>query len=169
MIITANSSSDFEPHPEADCIGVCVDITPPKEFTSSWGTRKKFKVVFESEALRDDGHPYLVWSQPFTLSLYEKAAFRQFLEKWFGRALTPTEQEGFETETLIGRTARLSIVHAHHNGSTFANIGLIRPDNTDDPPLQPCGDYIRMKDREGAGSFDGDNPTSSEASNDQKW
>ncbi len=147
MIITANS--DFVPHPEADCIGVCVDITPPKTLDSSFGAKEKFKAVFETEVIRDDGRPFLVWSPPFTQSLHEKSGFRGFIRSWFGQDLTEKELNGgFDTEALIGRTARLSIIHVNHNGNTYANIGLIRPQSPDDPPLPSTGNYIRVKDRE---------------------
>jgi len=140
-------SSTFEPHPESDCTGVCVDVTPLKTVKSDYGDREVFKLVFESSILRDDDRPFLVWSRNFTPSLHEKSAFRAFLRQWFGRDLTASELEEFDTESLIGRTARLSIVHNEYNGNTYANIGLIRPDKSEDP-LKPSGHYTRVKDRE---------------------
>jgi hypothetical protein len=147
MKLTVKSNSDFEPHPEADCVGVLVDITPLKRVESAYGPREVFKCVFETDQLRDDGLPYLVWSRGFTASLHEKSAFRAFLNQWFGRDLNVKEQAVFDTEDLIGRSAKLSIVHNEHNGSTFANIGLIRPDKSEEP-LHPNGKYVRVKDRE---------------------
>ena len=111
MKLKSNSSSNFEPHPEADCIGVLVDVTPLKRVETSFGPREVFKLVFETNVLRDDGRPHLVWSRSFTPSLHEKAAFRAFLKQWFGRDLTAKELAEFDTESLIGRTAKLSIVH----------------------------------------------------------
>jgi len=138
--------SNFEPHPESDCTAVLVDVTPLKTVESNFGPREVFKLVFESSILRDDDRPFLVWSRNFTPSLHEKSAFRAFLRQWFGRDLTASELEEFDTETLIGRTARLSIVHNEYNGSTYANIGLIRPDKSEEP-LEISGHYTRVKDR----------------------
>lgn len=152
MILTAKSNNDnFEQHPESDCVGVCIDVTPLKSVQSDYGPRDVFKVVFETTELREDGRPFLVWSRSFTASLHEKAAFRIFLRQWLGRDLSVQELNEFDTETLIGKTARLSIVHNAHNGSIYANIGLIRPD-TSNTPLNPHGKYVRVKDRDDSGN-----------------
>ncbi len=147
MKLTSKPDTAFEPHPEADCTGVLVDVTPLKRVDSSFGPREVFKLVFETTECREDGRPYLVWSRSFTPSLHEKSALRAFLRQWLGRDLTAQELAEFETDDLIGRTAKLSVVHNEHNGTVFANIGLIRPDRSKDP-LRPSGKYIRMKDRE---------------------
>ena len=148
MKITAKpDSSNFEPHPESDCTAVCVDVTPLKTVESAYGKRDVFKLVFESSIHRDDDRPFLVWSRNFTPSLHEKSAFRAFLRQWMGRELTVAELAEFDTDSLIGRTAKISIVQNEYNGNTYANIGLIRPDKSEDP-LQPSGKYVRAKDRE---------------------
>jgi hypothetical protein len=48
---------------------------------------------------------------------------------------------------LIGRPARVSVVHNDWEGKTFANIGLIRPDRST-TPLKPSGKYTRVQDRD---------------------
>jgi len=153
MRLTAKNDQAFEAHPESDCDAVCVDVTPLKKTPSAYGERETFKLVFETSELRQDGRPYLVWSRSFTPSLHEKSALRAFLKQWFGRDLTAAEMSGFDTDTLIGRTARLSVVHSDYNGSVFANIGLIRPDKSASP-LRPSGKYVRVQDRAaGDGQF----------------
>ena len=64
--------------------------------------------------------------------------------------MTVAEQDEFDTESLIGRPARVSVVHSDYNGQTYANIGLIRPDKSGDP-LKPSGKYVRQKDRQNHG------------------
>ena len=147
MKLKSTPSTNFEPHPEADCTGVCVDVTPLKKIESAFGPREVFKIVFETDVLRDDGRPHLVWSRSFTPSLHEKAAFRAFLKQWLGRELNAKEQAEFDTESLIGRPAKLSVVHNEYNGTVYANIGLIRPDRSPSP-LKPTGKYVRVQDRE---------------------
>jgi hypothetical protein len=147
MKLKSTPSSTFEPHPEADCIGVCVDVTPLKKIESAYGPREVFRLVFETDVIRDDGRPHLVWSRSFTPTLHEKAAFRAFLKQWFGRDLNAKELAELDTESLIGRTAKLSIVHADHNGNTFANIGLIRPDRSPNS-LEATGKYVRVQHRD---------------------
>ncbi len=39
--------------------------------------------------------------------------------------MTTAEQNEFDTESLIGRPARVSVIHNEYNGTTYANIGLI--------------------------------------------
>jgi hypothetical protein len=141
------STTPFEAHPEYDGQAVCVDVTPLKKTQSAYGERETFRVVFETKELRQDGKPYLVFSRSFTPSLHEKSAFRPFIKQWMGRDLTTAEQNEFDTEALIGRPARVSVVHNEYNGQTYANIGLIRPDKSGDP-LKPSGKYVRQKDRQ---------------------
>jgi hypothetical protein len=141
------STTPFEAHPEYDGQAVCVDVTPLKKTQSTYGERETFRIVFETRELRQNGSPYLLFSRGFTPSLHEKAALRGFIKQWFGRDLTMAEQAEFDTESLIGRPARVSVVHNDYNGTTYANIGLIRADKSGDP-LKPSGKYVRQKDRQ---------------------
>ncbi len=153
MNITAKNDHAFENHPEGEVLGVCCDVTPLKRTPSAYGERETFKLVFETTELRQDGRPYLVWSRSFTPSLHEKSALRAFLKQWFGRDMTVAELAGFDTDSLLGRTARLSVVHNDNNGNVYANIGLIRPDKSSSH-LRPSGKYVRVQDRAaGDGQF----------------
>ena len=144
------STTPFEAHPEYDGQADCLDVTPLKKTQSSYGERETFRLVFETTELRQNGSPYLLFSRSFTPSLHEKAALRAFLKQWMGRDLTTAEQNEFDTESLIGRPARVSVVHSDYNGTTFANIGLIRADKSGEP-LKPSGKYVRQKDRQNNG------------------
>ena len=150
MKLTKNSKS-FEPCPEYTGQAVCVDITPLKKIETSFGPKETFKFVLETSLLREDGTPCCVWSRGFTPSLHEKAALSQFLRKWFGRSLTAAEEEEFDTESLLGKTAEITVVHEQgRNGETYANIALIRPDRTS-KPMKPSGKFVRAKDRDAKG------------------
>jgi hypothetical protein len=141
------STTPFEAHPEFDGQAVCVDVTPLKKTQSSYGERETFRLVFETAELRQNGSPFLLFIRTFTPSLHEKAALRAFLKQWMGRDLTTAEQNEFDTDSLIGRPARVSVVHSDYNGTVFANIGLIRSDKSGEP-LKPSGKYVRQKDRQ---------------------
>jgi hypothetical protein len=150
MKIPKNNKS-FEPCPEFSGQAVCVDVTQLKKVDTAYGPKETFRIVFETPLLRQDGTPCCVWSRGFTPSLHEKAALSQFLKKWFGRALTAAEEGEFETESLIGKTAEITVVHEEgRNGDTYANIALIRPDRTG-KPMKPSGKFVRAKDRETQG------------------
>ena len=143
----SKKSQSFEPCPEYSGKAVCVDVTPLKKTETAYGVKETFKCVFETTLLRQDGSPYCVWSRGFTASLHEKSAFAQFLKKWIGRALTATEEEAFETEDLVGKSAELVITHEEgRTGDVYASIALIRPDRTG-KPLTPSGKFTRAKDR----------------------
>lgn len=146
MKLTAHTK-EFAIHPEHTGPAVCVDVTPPRTVETSFGPKEKFNIVFETEALQDNGTRFCVWSQGFTPSLNEKASLRKFLKSWLGRDLTAAEQQEFDLECLIGRTAHLTIVHNQgQDGRTFANIALIRPDRSTNP-LKPSGKFVRKQDR----------------------
>jgi hypothetical protein len=144
----SGTNTPFESHPEFDGQAVCVDVTPLKKTQSTYGERETFRIVFETTELRQNGSPYLLFSRSFTPSLHEKAALRAFLKQWMGRDLTTAEQNEFDTDSLIGRPARVSVIHSDYNGTVFANIGLIRADKSGEP-LKPSGKYVRQKDRQG--------------------
>ncbi len=150
MKLKANNSN-FEPCPEFTGRAVCVDVTPLKKQQSQFGERDVFRVVFEIDAQKEEGNQYCAWSKPFTPSLNEKANFRKFLRSWFGRDLTSSELSELDTETLIGKPAHVVIVHEHKEGETYANIVACTPDKSG-TPLQPCGKYVRVKDRPAAAS-----------------
>lgn len=160
MILSANSSNTpWENHPEYDGQAVCVDVTPLKKTQSTYGERESFRLVLETLERKQNGSPYLVFSRTFTASLHEKAALRAFLKQWFGRDLTTAELAEFDTESLIGRPARVAVVHTEYNGTVYANIGLIRPDKSGEP-LKPSGKYTRQKDRQSSGDDEKFRPAS---------
>ena len=139
-------SNDFEACPEFTGKGVCVDVTPLRKQQSQYGERNVFKIVFEVDADKKDGGRYGVWSNNFTPTLNEKASLRKFLRGWFGRDLSKTELEDFDTETLIGKPAQLVVVHQHKDGKVYANIAACTPDKSGEP-LKPSGKFTRAKDR----------------------
>ena len=141
------NNNDFEPCPEFTGKGVCVDVTPLRKQQSQYGERNVFKLVFEVDSEKEDGTRYGVWSNNFTPTLNEKASLRKFLRGWFGRDLTRTELEDFDTETLIGKPAQLVIVHQHKEGKVYANIAACTPDKSGEP-LKPSGRFVRTKDRQ---------------------
>lgn len=149
-----SNNSNFEPCPEYTGRAVCVDCTPLKKQQSQFGERDVFKVVFETQVEREDGSRFCAWSRNFTPTLNEKANLRKFVRGWFGRELTKQELDDFDTESLIGKSAQIVVVHEHKDGETYANIVACTPDKATEP-LKPSGKYVRVKDRppkDGAGA-----------------
>jgi len=155
MKLKENSSGNFTPCPEYTGKGVCVDVTPLKKVQTEYGEKEKFKLVFETEALKEDGSRFAVWSQGFTPLLHEKAGLRKFLRGWNGRDLSKEELADFDTESMLGRSAFLVVTHTTKGEETYANIASCTPDKTGQP-LQPSGKFVRAQDRQ-AKSDDGGN------------
>jgi hypothetical protein len=151
-----SNDGNFEPCPEFNGKGVCVDVTPPRKQQSEYGERDVFKVVFEVDMDREDGSRFCVWSRNFTPSLSEKANFRKFLRGWFGRDLSEAELQDFDTETLLGKPAQLVVVHEHKENKVYSNIAACTPDKSGEP-LKPSGKFVRTKDRDNQGSKQGAN------------
>jgi hypothetical protein len=148
MKIQANSSK-FEACPEYTGRAVCVDVTPLRKQQSQYGERDVFKVVFEVDLQKEDGSRYAVWSRNFTPTLNEKSSFRKFLKGWLGRDLTSAELQDFDTESLLGKSAQVVVVHEHKDNEVYANIAACTPDKSGNS-LKPTGKFIRAKDRQNA-------------------
>ncbi len=146
MKIQANNSK-FEPCPEYTGRAVCVDVTPLRKQQSQFGERDVFKVVFEVDMQKEDGSRYAVWSRNFTPTLNEKSSFRKFLKGWLGRDLTATELKEFDTETLLGKSAQVVVVHETKENDVYANIAACTPDKSGNA-LAPSGKFVRAKDRQ---------------------
>ena len=150
MKLTAKGQGDFTPHPETDGLvkAVIVDVTPPKTVETPYGPKEKFRIVYETEMLREDGSRYCVWSPGYTPSLNEKSGLRRDLRRILGRDLTAQECDEFDTESLVGKGVQLIVQHDQRGEKTYANIAHICPDKG--KALVPCGKYTRVQDRETA-------------------
>lgn len=145
------NGGNFQPCPEYTGPAVCVDVTPLKTVQTQFGPKEKFRFVFEIGEAKEDGTPWCVWSAPFTPSYHENSALRPFLRKWMGRELSADEVKEFDTESLLGRTAHITVIHEHSEGEIYANIALIQPDKSAQP-LKPSGKFVRAKDRPANGT-----------------
>lgn len=151
MKLSEKKTGEFIPHPETELPvrAVVVDVTPLKKRHTDFGVKEEFRLVFESALSDAEGTRFCVWSRGYTPSLNEKAAFRKDLRRLLGRDLTAQELEEFDTETLIGKGARLMIEHSRSKDGTqvYANIAMMRPD---EDPIEPGGKYVRVQDRDAA-------------------
>lgn len=148
MKITGNDK-EFVPHPPYNGQAVCVDITEPKEMDGfSGGKVLKFRIVFETKCLGDDGKPQCVWSAPFTMTLGDKSNLRKFVRQMLGRDLTPEElKEGFDMDSLLGRNVNIVIVHNTEGDKTYANIAAATP--WSGPEMKASGNYKRKVKSDG--------------------
>jgi hypothetical protein len=151
----SEGAREFDPCPEYEGRAVCVDVTPLKEYQTSYGPKMKFKFVFEIDLIDDSRkppQPWVVMSMPMTASLGDRSALGKLLKGWFGRALTDKETSSLDLDSLIGRSAKITVIHEQSDDGTktYANIGLLRPHAAGDP-LLPSGKWVRLQDRPAKG------------------
>ena len=156
MKLTEKKGGDFTPHPQTEgkVKAVIVDVTPLEKKQSQYGEREVFKIVYESEVLREDGTPYLIWSRQYTPTIHEKSNLRKDLEAILGHKLTAAEREGFDADDLIGMGVKVIVDQSERDGKVYSNISKIWPDikTKDNEPLKPTGKYIRVQDRDTNGA-----------------
>jgi hypothetical protein len=150
---------DFDPCPEYQGRAVCVDVTPLKEYQTSFGPKMKFKFIFEIDLIDDSRkppQPWVIMSKPMTASLGERAALAGFLKDWFGRKLTDQESSSLDLDSLIGRAASVIVIHEQSDdgSKTYANIALIKPHKQGEA-LVPSGKWVRLQDRPAKGEGGG--------------
>jgi hypothetical protein len=146
---------EFDPCPEYQGRAVCVDVTPLKEYQTSFGPKMKFKLVFEIDLIDDSRkppQPWVIMSMPMTASLGERAALAKFLKDWWGRKLTDQEASSLDLDILIGRPASVVVAHelSEDGSKTYANIKLIQPHKQGEA-LVPSGKWVRIQDRPAKG------------------
>ena len=63
----------------------------------------------------------------FTLSMFEKATLRKYLESWRGKPFTEEEAEKFDITKLLGKPCMLNIIHvkSKSSGRIYADISSI--------------------------------------------
>lgn len=97
----------------------------------------KIMLAWELEQRMEDGRPFML-SREYTLSLHKKSNLRKLIEAWRGKAMTEAEAEDFDTDVLVGKTCRISVVHnkSEHTGKTYANVQAVMPPGAKCPALK---------------------------------
>jgi len=131
---------------------VLVDAVNLGTLETPWGPKEKVSLIFELQSTDENGKHFIVGKR-FTRSLNDKAALRQFLQKWRGIKYTPAElQQGIDLENLIGMSSTLFVVLNEKEERTYANIESVLPyknkhGDIDHFALQPSGEYTRVIER----------------------
>lgn len=145
---TGNGGS-FKLAPEGSWAAACVDFVDLGMVETTWEgqtrMQHKCRVVFE---FQDDAGEWFIASRRYTVSLNERAALRQMLEAWRGRAFTADELRAFDTDQLIGANAVIGIAHVTRGDRTYDNIQTVMRPMRGMAKIEPSGTYVRVKDRE---------------------
>lgn len=130
MKAPVGNNTDFQPAPSGAHPAILTQLvdlgTHEAEFNGKTKQLRKVRMVFElhgEDTLADDGKPMVV-GRTFTLSNYESAALRGFIEGWRGRAFTEQEAMEFDYKVMLGQPCILNITHnkSHDGKRTYANI-----------------------------------------------
>lgn len=151
MPIVAKNESTFTPAPEGQWRAVCCDVVDLGMVKTEWNgvtkNQHKIRVVFQIEEINPENNKPFLIQRRFTLSMHEKAALRQFLESWRGKAYTEDQaKDGIDVELMVGQNAVIQIAHAQRGGSTWADILSIMKPMKGQEPLAVT-DYVRVIDR----------------------
>ena len=150
LTVTGDNQS-FELAPEGVHVAICTQVIDlGTQHNQRWNKdQRKVLIGWELANIHNSqGEPFLVWRR-FTASLSPKAALRQILESWRGRAFTEDELQGFDLRKLLNAPCQVAIVHNESDeGMTYANVqnvmgipqGLERPHPVSDLVMFELGD-----------------------------
>ncbi len=146
-MIAKKDGGDFTPCTAGTHHAVVVDVTPLQKRQTHYGMKENFRIVFETETFNPENKKrFCVWSQWLQLSLHEKSNLLRIVKGVLNRDLTKEEEEdGFDVESLLGRSTQLLISHEHDDGKVYARIGGFIPT---DHQVIPSGEYKRVINRD---------------------
>ncbi len=131
--VTATAkAATFTPHPEGQFAARCVDVINFGEKVETYPGKperlvSKVGIVFRTGETNPENGEYIDVLREFTVSMFETANLRQFLEAWRGRTYSNDEVEaGAPLHKLHSVPALLTIEHKKSNkGRAYANIKAI--------------------------------------------
>lgn len=145
---------NFNPAPEGNHQGVCVDVVNLGLMEETWegktSIKHKCRLIWEiNEVDEETGRRFTV-AKKYTVSLHKNAALRRDLKNWRGKDFTAAELERFNVESVLGANCLLNIVHnTGSNGQTYANVDAVTPLPKGMEKISVSSDFTRVKDRDG--------------------
>jgi hypothetical protein len=131
-IVARGSESKFQPHPEGQYVGQCVDTIDLGEKVQDFPGSTPYlgascALVFRTGERNADTGDYVDIAREYTVSMGEKSNLRKDLERWRGKAYTKEQIEaGVPLDKLTGNHALLTVSHrVSGKGRTYANITAI--------------------------------------------
>ena len=132
IIAKNEGGASFTPHPEGQFAARCVDVIDLGEKVEQYGDNPaklahKVALVFHTGE-RNEKDVAIDVAKEFTLSMFELANLRKFLEAWRGKSYSDADvEEGAPLHKLCGQTALLAIEHkTSKGGRTYANISAVQ-------------------------------------------
>jgi len=135
-IVAKKGESTYEPLAAGNYAARCISMVRVGTIEEEFKGKKKMmdKVVLtweipdEQKVFKEENgmQPYVL-SRDFTLSMYEKAALRKYLEGWRGVAFSNEEADKFDITKLLDKVCLLNVIHTSKDGKTYANIAGVSP------------------------------------------
>lgn len=134
IVAKSGNSDDQEKEllPAGSHVAVCygmIDLGTQKiTFKGVEKSRRQVRIAWElSEHLRtfkeENGAEPVTAGKTFSLSMYEKAGLRTFMEGWRGKKYTKEEAEAVDITKMLGVACMLNIAHgANDNGEQYASV-----------------------------------------------
>ena len=123
----------FTPHPAGQFAARCVDVIDLGEKVEQYADKPaklshKVALVFRTGEVNPETGDIIDLAKEFTLSMFDLANLRKFLESWRGKTFTEEEvEEGAPLHKLCGVTALLSVEQKKSaQNRVYANISAIQ-------------------------------------------
>jgi hypothetical protein len=121
-----------EPPPKGIHLAVCLDVVDSyndrvlkhgapygSEKDEDYELKNRERFIFGVKC--KDGSLRKIASRAYNISMHEKASLRAFLTSWLGES----PKDGFDTSTLKGKGAQLTLIEKEAGDKTYINIGTI--------------------------------------------
>ena len=147
---TSALSNLGEPPSKGTYVAVCLDVVDEYNVTRKKYQSEETEVVnlerFVFGVKLKDGSLRTIATRAMKISNHENSALRAFLVSWLGEAPKP----GFDTATLIGRPAQITVTENTKGDRTYSDIGTISEVMEELLPKVPKVSDFGGNDNEGA-------------------
>lgn len=133
VVAKNDGAAAFTPHPAGQFAARCVDVIDLGEKVEQYEGKPaklahKVALVFRTGQVNEETGEVTDIAKEFTLSMYETANLRKFLEQWRGQGYTEAEVEiGAPLHKLCGISALLNVEHkTSGKGRRYANVNAIQ-------------------------------------------
>jgi hypothetical protein len=154
VIPTPPVNTNFgDPPPKGTHLAVLVDVVTtyndkvlkhgaPKGSTDEGDYKHVNRERFVFGVKTKDGKTYKIATRAFPISGYETSGMYKFLLSWLAEPPKP----GFDTTTLIGKGAQITVGPNDKSGKTYMNIITISPVlDGDEDRIPPVSDFPKAK------------------------
>jgi len=139
-----------EPPSKGTYVAVCLDVVDQYNVERQKYQSEETEIVnltrFIFGVKTKDGSLRKLASKSMKISNHENSALRAFLVSWLGEAPKP----GFDTATLIGKPAQITVVENTKGDRTYSDIGTISEVMDELLPKVPKVEDFGSNDNEGA-------------------